>query len=235
MESTLDIYNGCKTLYLYLETSWEKESWCKALRLASCDSNDRLSWYVQLGEDFSSYLTSLNGGYASFMKTSIGSCAEPIDRESRHDGSSSKVRLFLKKLTKKASRLNADNKASWALLSGREERKTSERFRSLQHSVSATGSSQRAVTGKALNNFTEENIVPPSSSTITHSGSQTPMSINSDTDPEDKFNVDEGMLCWNLLISRLFFDARRSEEMINSLQARIQVLNVIYFHYDIYF
>lgn len=232
---TVEIYNGSKTLYLYLETSWEKESWCKALRLASCDDKHRLSWYLKLSEDFSCYLTSLNGGYASFMKSAIGSCAEPIDRESRHDGSSSKVRHFLKKLTKKASRANLDSKASWASLSGREEKKNSERSRSLQHSVPATGPSQRAIPVKTLNSFTEENVVPPSLSTITHSGSQTPMSVNSDTEPEDKFSVDEGMLCWNLLISRLFFDAKRSEEIKNSLQARIQVLNVICFHYDIYF
>ncbi|CBI26392.3 unnamed protein product, partial [Vitis vinifera] len=196
---TLEIYNGSKTFYLYLETSWEKESWCKALRLASSNDKDRLSWHFKLSEDFSGYLTSLNGGYASFMKTSIGFCAEPIDRESRQDGSSSKVRHFLKKLTKKASRINVENKA-----------------------ISASSSSQGAITGKTLNSSSEENMVPPSSSTVTHSGSQNHMSINSDTDPEDKFSVDEGMLCWNLLISRLFFDAKRSEEIKSFLQARIQ-------------
>ena len=232
---TLEIYNGSKTFYLYLETSWEKESWCKALRLASSNDKDRLSWHFKLSEDFSGYLTSLNGGYASFMKTSIGFCAEPIDRESRQDGSSSKVRHFLKKLTKKASRINVENKASWASLPAREDRKISERSRSLQHSVSASSSSQGAITGKTLNSSSEENMVPPSSSTVTHSGSQNHVSINSDTDPEDKFSVDEGMLCWNLLISRLFFDAKRSEEIKSFLQARIQVLNVIYFHYDICF
>lgn len=219
---TLEIYNGSKTFYLYLETSWEKESWCKALRLASSNDKDRLSWHFKLSEDFSGYLTSLNGGYASFMKTSIGFCAEPIDRESRQDGSSSKVRHFLKKLTKKASRINVENKASWASLSAREDRKISERSRSLQHSVSASSSSQGAITGKTLNSSSEENMVPPSSSTVTHSGSQNHVSINSDTDPEDKFSVDEGMLCWNLLISRLFFDAKRSEEIKSFLQARIQ-------------
>ncbi|RVW69977.1 hypothetical protein CK203_052732 [Vitis vinifera] len=121
------------------------------------------------------------------------------NRESRQDGSSSKVRHFLKKLTKKASRINVENKASWASLPA------------------------RAITGKTLNSSSEENMVPPSSSTVTHSGSQNHVSINSDTDPEDKFSVDEGMLCWNLLISRLFFDAKRSEEIKSFLQARIQV------------
>lgn len=232
---TLEIYNGHKIFYIYLETSWEKESWCKALRFASCDDKDRMSWYYKLSEDFSSYLTSLNSGYASFMKTSVGFCAEPIDRESRHDGSSSKVRHFLKKLTKKASRINVENKASWALSLAREERKISERSRSLQHSLSATCSSQGVRTGKTLNSLVEENVVPSSSSTMTPSASQTHMSINSETDSEDKLCIDEGMLCWNLLISRLFFDARRSEEIKNSLQARIQVLNIIYFHCDIYF
>ncbi|GMI86442.1 hypothetical protein like AT1G17820 [Hibiscus trionum] len=40
---TSPIYNGSKIIYLYLETSWEKESWCQALRLASCEDKEKLS------------------------------------------------------------------------------------------------------------------------------------------------------------------------------------------------
>jgi len=36
------LYNGSKTCYIYSETSWEKESWCKALRLASCPDRAKL-------------------------------------------------------------------------------------------------------------------------------------------------------------------------------------------------
>lgn len=36
LESKSAIYNGSNCFYIYLETSWEKESWCRALRIASC-------------------------------------------------------------------------------------------------------------------------------------------------------------------------------------------------------
>ncbi|KAJ1383004.1 Synaptotagmin-like mitochondrial-lipid-binding domain [Sesbania bispinosa] len=87
------IYQGSKTLYIYLETSSEKEAWCKALRLASCDQKEKLEWFVQLQEDFHSYLTSLNTEYHSFMKTSVGSNVEAIERASKSDGTSSKRTL----------------------------------------------------------------------------------------------------------------------------------------------
>ncbi|KAF2312545.1 hypothetical protein GH714_035023 [Hevea brasiliensis] len=70
------IYNASKTVYIYLETSWEKESWCKALRLASCDDEGKLNWFTNLSEEFHCYLASLNTGYPSFMKPSAGFNAE---------------------------------------------------------------------------------------------------------------------------------------------------------------
>ncbi|KAF8389532.1 hypothetical protein HHK36_024047 [Tetracentron sinense] len=216
------VYNGSKTCYLYLETSWEKESWCKALRLASCDKNERLNWYAKLSEEFRSYLTSLNAGYPSFMKPSTGFYGEPTDRANRFDGSSSKVRLFLKKLAKKASKNGVENKASGSSSSGREERKIGEKSRSVQDIGSGTGSVKTALTEKTANSSLEEDTGPPLQSTLSHSGSQSLISVISEADSDDKFVIDEGTLCWNLLISRLFFDAKRNAEMKSFIQARIQ-------------
>ena len=49
------------------------------------------------------------------------------------------------------------------------------------------------------------------------------ISVNYDNDPDEKFGIDEGSLCWNLLISRLFFDAKGNAQVKRSMQARIQV------------
>lgn len=212
------IYKGSKTLYIYFETSWEKESWCKALRIASCEDKERLKWFVKLSIDFQTYLTSLNAGYPSFMKPSIGFCAEPVERENKLDGSS-KVRIFWKKLAKKANK-TGENKPT--MLSGREERKVSEKSQSFQDLVTASGLLRAAPTGKTSNISVEENMVFPSSSTFGHSGSQSHNSVNSDADADDKFSTDEGTLCWNLLISRLFFDAKCNTNMKSSMQTRIQ-------------
>ncbi|PIA35306.1 hypothetical protein AQUCO_03500006v1 [Aquilegia coerulea] len=215
------IYKGSKICYLYVETSWEKESWCKALRLASCVNKKRTNWYAELGKEFHDYLASLKAGYPSFMKPSTGVFCEPTDRTIRADGSSSKVRLFLKKLAKKASKSGLENKAGGTSVSVSEEKKMGEKSRSVQGSNS-TGSTKNISTEKTANNYLGENTVLPLPSSFTQCGSQGQVSVIPDADFDDKFSIDEGTVCWNLLISRLFFDAKRNTDMKSSIQARIQ-------------
>ncbi|KAG7944193.1 hypothetical protein I3843_15G087600 [Carya illinoinensis] len=219
------INNGSKILYIYLETSWEKESWCKALRLASCDKKERVDWFFKLHEGFHNYLTTLNPGYPSFMKPSMGLCAEPADQMNRSDGTSSKVRFLWKKIAKKTSRVGLENRSSWAQLSGLAERKPTEKTRIFQELVSASASMKRSKS--------EENLVQQSPSTLSHSGSQSHSSGISDVDSDDRLGNDEGTLffskkndegtlCWNLFISRLFFDVKSNAEIKRSIQAWVQ-------------
>ncbi|CAL0322329.1 unnamed protein product [Lupinus luteus] len=223
MESkTSVIYHGSKTLYIYLETSSQKEAWCKSLRLASCDQKEKLEWFSELHEEFRSYLTSLNTEYHAFMKQSVGFSVEPIERASKPDGSSSKVRQFLKKLTKRTSRAGLDNKSVWTSISSHEERKSIDKLRACQDAVLATGLMKTAAqTSNHLKSSMLENC-PSLSSTLSHSGSQSQISVSSDADGDEKFGIDEGTLCWNLLISRLFFDVKSNAHMKRSIQERIQ-------------
>ncbi|XP_044477005.1 uncharacterized protein LOC123204425 isoform X2 [Mangifera indica] len=225
---TSTLYNLSKTIYIYLETSWEKESWCKAFRLAACDDKKRLEWCTRLNEEFHCYLTSLNTGYPSFTKPSIGLTAEPsslgaivepIDRSGRFDGSSSKVRILWKKLAKKASKPCMENKPL-SSNSGRVERKVYDKFHTSQDSVLGASSAKSGTT-KVLSNSGEEND-EPLSSMFRHLASQSQITGFSDTEADDKFITDEATLCCNLLIFRLFFDAKSHVGMKNSLQARIQ-------------
>ncbi|XP_027358420.1 uncharacterized protein LOC113867350 isoform X1 [Abrus precatorius] len=214
------IYRGSKTLYIYLETSSEKESWCKALRLASCDKKEKLEWFARLQEEFHSYLTSLNTEYHSYMKPSIGSSTEAIEKASKADSGSSKVRQFLRKLTKKSSRVGVDNKSAWTSLSGREERKNTEKLRACQDAVFATGLMKSASTTHPKSSMLDN--APPLSSTLSHSRSQSHASVSSDADADEKNGIDEGTLCWNLLVSRLFFDVKGNVQIRKSIQERIQ-------------
>lgn len=156
-----------------------------------------------LSDDFQTYLKSLNSRYPSFMKPSMGlSYAEPIiDRVNRlDDSSSSKIRLIWKKLARKAPKTGLiDSKPSWPSLSSNGERRISEKTRSFQDSD------------------------PSSSSSLSKSGSHSQRSVVSDLDADDKFINDEGSLCWNLLISRLFFDAKGNAKIRRSFQERTQV------------
>ncbi|CAI8593464.1 unnamed protein product [Vicia faba] len=225
------IYHGSKTLYVYLETSSEKEAWCKALRMASCNEKEKLQWFSQLQEEFRSYLTLLNTEYYSYMKPSVGSNFEAIERATKTDGSSSKVRQFLKKITRKSSRVGLDNKSSWTSLSVREDKKKTDKLRACQDAVLATSFLKSAAAANHPKSSMSDDASLSSSSlshsgrqsqfsTLSHSASQSQCSVCSDTD--EKFGIDEGTLCWNLLISRLFFDIKGNEQMKKSVQERIQ-------------
>lgn len=207
------MYKGSRIFYIYLETSWEKEAWCKALRLASCEDEEKVKWSAKLNVEFHNYLTSLNAAYPSFMKPFSSFGAELVDKSSKPDGSSSKVRQFLKKISKKATKCAAENKASCSSKSGHEERKLSEKTRSSQNIDLASCVMKVAPTRKPLD-FSNEDVTA---------------SAISDADSDDMVIGDEGYLCWNLLISRLFFDAKRNEQMKSSLQERIQVRVSFYF------
>ncbi|CAK9164358.1 unnamed protein product [Ilex paraguariensis] len=214
------IYHESKTLYMYVETSWEKESWCKALRLASCDDKEKLNWFANLNLEFQRYLTSLNTGYPSFMKPSMGFTAESMDKSIKLEGSSSKVRHFLKKLAKKASKSGIENKATWSSTSGCEEKKVLEKSRFSHEPILATGLLKTSTIGKAPNCSVEENMVPSSLPSFPQAGSRS--SVISEADSDDINFGDEGTLCWNLLISRLYFDAKSNAAIKSSILARIQ-------------
>lgn len=159
-------------------------------------------------------MTSLSTEYPSFMKPSVGLFVDPIDKSIELDGSSSKVRQFLKKIAKKASRSGLEGKISGALTSVNDERKSGQRT----HSLRDIGITNMAIAGKL-----PENLIFSSSSSVSSDvGSRT--SVASDADSDEKFCGDEGTLCWNILLSRLFFDAKRNQELKRSLKARIQVI-----------
>ncbi|KAL6493425.1 hypothetical protein OROGR_032204 [Orobanche gracilis] len=215
------IYKGYKVVYIYLETSWEKESWCKALRLASCNDEDKVLWCSKLNVEFQHYLASVNAGYPSFMKPPAGSNAELIDKSVKLDNTSSKVRLFFKKLAKRTSKSGKDYKTLGASVSSHEERKLNERSRSFQDLILANDLAKIDIAGK-VSNMSDDARMLSSISTSTETGTGSHLSQISDADSNHTC-FDEGTLCFNLLISRLFFDAKNNLQIKSSIQNRIQV------------
>ncbi|XP_066375886.1 uncharacterized protein [Miscanthus floridulus] len=178
------ICRGSKVCYVYADTSWEKESWCKALRLASTTDKDKLKFHDMLTGEFHSYIASLKAGYPCFLGPSTLSSQEHVlvDNTVKTDGSS-KLRGFLKRLAKKAS----------------------------------VKASQESKTGMVPS---KQDIKQPSTPSSSMSfNSQLPDSPNAKVDEK---LADDGTLCWNLLISRLFFDAKMNDEMNKAIKARIQ-------------
>ncbi|CAF1910121.1 unnamed protein product [Brassica oleracea var. botrytis] len=200
---TSNLHKGNRVFYIFLETSWEKESWCKALRVAACNDQERATWPTKLKHDFQNYIASLNVAYPSFMKQpSSGFDVESLDNKGvKIDAPSSKVRLLWKKFSRKK-------------VPNREDKKTS----STRHYQDSSGSSGRSTPAIKVrdNNIPEETEVQAFSRSWSH-GSHV-----SDVDSEDKFYTDEGTLAWNLLISRLFFDVKLNTGIKTVVHERIQ-------------
>ncbi|XP_051123319.1 uncharacterized protein LOC127246130 [Andrographis paniculata] len=203
------IYKGHKIIYVYLDTSWEKESWCKALRLASCCDEEKNVWFSKLSKQFRCYLASLNTGYPSFFKPLPGFSLGLTDKSVKLDNSSSKVRQFLKKLTKKSSK-------GWH---DQEERKISGKSRSFQDLILENGSTKMESMRKPI--CVDDHGVATTMSTTSEPGTKSHLSGISDGDSNHKY-CDEGTLFLNVFISRLFFDAKNNVQIRSSLQNRIQ-------------
>ncbi|RID56060.1 hypothetical protein BRARA_G03285 [Brassica rapa] len=192
---TSNLYKGNRVFYIYLETSWEKESWCKALRLAASNDHERFIWSTKLKDEFRSYMASLNAAYPSFMKPSAGFSFESLDKGVKIDAPSSKVRLFWKKFSKKCST------------------KVTASTRPYQDSHSNGSSGKSNPARKFKDTIPEETDVGAFSRSWSHA---------SDVDSEEKFFADEGTLAWNLLVSRLFFDVKENAGLKNAVHERIQ-------------
>jgi len=214
-----EIYNGSKVCYLYTDTSWEKESWCKALRIAATADKEKLNWHAKLSEEFLNYISSLNSEYPCFLKPPVlsGEDHEVMDRTSKTDGSS-KVRLFLKKLAKKAStKAPLEGKTSSGS-SVQGEKKIFDKLRSYQGApfIEALRGPQEDKLGSSSVQDMVKATVPAAA--LNQNGQ---LSASPDVNADDRV-ADEGTLCWNLLSSRLFFDAKMSGEINKSIKARIQ-------------
>lgn len=203
---TAVLYHGSKVLYLFAETSWEKESWCKALRLASSDDKERLRWFSKLNEEFRIYLKALTEGHPSLIKPSVGHHIGVVDKPNHLDDPPSKVRQFFRKISKKASALALD------------EKRISDKSRVHQDPVS----NMKGTVPAKIEDSSVEDSPSVSSTAFSRSGSSNHVSETSEADTSERSVVDEGTLCWNLLICRLFFDAKNNADIKTALKARIQ-------------
>ncbi|CAL5056586.1 unnamed protein product [Urochloa decumbens] len=214
-----EIYNGSKVCYLYTDTSWEKESWCKALRIAATADKEKLKWHAKLSEKFLNYISLLNSEYPCFLKPPVlsGEDHEVMDRTSKADGSS-KVRLFLKKLAKKASTKAPLEGKSSSGSSVQGEKKMLDKLRSYQGApfIEALIGPQEDKLGSSTVQDTVKATAPAAA--LNHNGQ---LSALPDVNADDRV-ADEGTLCWNLLSSRLFFDAKMSDEINKVIKTRIQ-------------
>lgn len=205
--------DGSKTCYLYVDSSWEKESWCKVLRIASSRDKKLINWYEQISKEFNHYLASFNAQFPSFLKPSA-SPGQIVEKAIRVDGSSSyaKARIFLKKIAKKASKSGFERENS-VVSSTHDARRTGEKLVTLNDVTTAEGSVKTSLEGKGSSSSFQD---------LVQLGNKGLYTTTPDAICDDKLLGDDGTLCWNLLLLRLFFDAKRSAEINSSVKTLIQ-------------
>jgi len=229
---------GSRVCFIYLETAWEKEAWCKALRLASRTEGGSgpggADWYWMLKKEFEQYFIWLNEGYPLFLKSN-SVVSNKRDRNDKDDAASSKVRLFLKKLARKSAKTDNEGKINNFSAANREEKKIVNEALMNPDSSSLTDFSRKAsLSTKNLDNqLNAESSLSSSLSRsfgnrskligVSHKDSENSAVVDSDAVCERGI-IDQGTLCWNLLFSRFFFDFKRNSEATSLTQVLIQRL-----------
>lgn len=230
---------GSRVCFIYLETAWEKEAWCKALRLASRTEKGgsgpgEADWYWRLKKEFEQYFLWLNEGYPLLLKSNSVT-SNQRDRKDKDDAASSKVRLFLKKLARKSAKTGNEGKINNFPTANQEEKKISDEALLNPDSSSLTDfSSKPSFSTKNHNNrLNAESSFSSSPSRsfgnrskligVSRIDSESSAIVDRDAVSERDI-IDHGTLCWNLLISRFFFDFKRSSEATAFCQVLIQRL-----------
>lgn len=228
-----------RVYFIYLETAWEKEAWCKALRLASRTEKGGsgpggADWYWRLKKEFEQYFLWLNEGYPLLLKSN-SVISNQRDRKDKDDTASSKVRLFLKKLARKSAKTGNEGKINNFPAANQEEKKINDEALMNPDSSSLTDfSSKPSFSTKNRNNhLNAESSLSSSPSRsfgnrskligVSHIDSESSAIVDRDAVSERGI-IDQGTLCWNLLISRFFFDFKRSSEATAFSQVLIQRL-----------
>ncbi|WOL16885.1 hypothetical protein Cni_G25673 [Canna indica] len=199
------ILEGSKICYIYLDTSWEKESWCKALQLASCPEKQKIKNYADLHKDFQRYTASLLDHFSLQKPLEINSFVS--DQATKYH----KPALMRNLLNTFAKGVPKSGKAPSHGRKKSDERPTGVM---LMNESPYASYIEKSLCGSPQD-IVRSDPVPPSTSKVQHL-------VHPNLAYGDDQVHDESAFFLNLIISRLFFDVRRSTEVSNYLKAQIE-------------
>lgn len=220
------LFMGSPVCLLYLETSWEKETWCQVLRAASRWTINKEDLYIACKREFHEYCLRLDEAYPDFSKFTPSKSKNLEDESGKTlskpelvGGLSRKQRLW-KKIIKKGSWKGntpiykdisgpGDSKMnsmeSKSACSGRGEDLIFQP--SFQPHLPMEGSSAHGTGGGSSIQSNSEKVHTEDN----HSLSDSLKSLDQVVLHESVTPVlDQGAMCWNILCSRLFFDGYHS-------------------------
>ncbi|MCO5549848.1 hypothetical protein L7F22_003322 [Adiantum nelumboides] len=220
---------------LYFETSWEKETWCQVLRAAAGWTTEKENWYIAQKREFHNYCSRLDKAYPAFAKAT-GSKSRRLEDEKAGKldknmaAALSKRQKIWKRIAKKtSSKENAfiykegsgagDLSSSIVVSKGGPERQNEYTNQPSFASHSLGGSSGNDSAGSSSFQSNPEKTYVEDS----HSLSDSARSLDYQIIPDLCMAVsDQGTMCWNLILSRLFFDGYHSSRFQEACHKLIQ-------------
>ncbi|KAJ7517257.1 hypothetical protein O6H91_21G016200 [Diphasiastrum complanatum] len=243
---TRPLLAGSTICLLYLETSWEKEAWCEVLRVAARQENYANGWYTELKKEFKDYVKVIKDQYPSIKTAKFLSLVLDGKSETNKSEAVSAKKLFWKKLLKKTSKsIGRETKPSERIGDAIQPRPLVGPLNDHQPPEAAGISAHLQRCSSWHNGDFQKNTLSPDDEArhdALHEffGDSFPgrYSLASDSvttkDAPSRFkdtenslsekNVSDGVLGWNILFSRIFFDLYHSSAIVASLQSRIQKL-----------
>lgn len=251
---TRTLYRGCKGCLFYAESGYEKEAWCEVLR-ATARAND---WCTGLKKEFREYtdgaerhvpyVTSFHSVRDANHFTAAARKEEKVDDHKNPEETVSKKRMIWNTLLRRNISKGKDNNKS----SNADE----EVGNSPQRLSSFSEGSSKRVEESAVSDDQEDSKSASRASQVSSESLSRGEFTSSDSDAEkssttqkddnesDKMlgvvrshghdngrvakEIDQGLLCLNMLVGRLFFDFYHSETRVAWVQDRFQASSFYY-------
>lgn len=197
------LYRGRKTFLFYAQSGYAKEAWCEAFRAMAGTSKPLSKWIFEMKKEYREYTHAAeeNMPYLTRFYASGDEAIEPNQKESEAAGPS-KRRMVWRKLARKASM-------------GRDHKET--RF---AHAVDEVHRRKHPRNDHDLIAATP--VVDPN---FDRSTSFTNGEADSDqARVEPKEGIEQGVLCLNMIVARLYYDFNRSERRLASVERWFQGL-----------
>ncbi|CAK9267768.1 unnamed protein product [Sphagnum jensenii] len=228
------VYHGCNDCLLYLDTGWEKETWCEVLRATAKLGSSSNDWFLQTKREYQDYtqrvethLPYVNKFHATAAAatagggevTKFGSEMNTEEKlvENKSEEGLSRKKLIWKKLTRRSSKgkETKDTKSLDAL----------EELADFTRRISAVSSSQGQDDGSSSRKKDLSSSIDLKNNISSSRDEDVNNAVHASS-VESKMNlskeIDQGLLCLNMIIGRIYFDFYHSPSRVASIQRLIQ-------------
>lgn len=238
--TTRTIYRQYKGCLFYAESGYEKEAWCEVLRATARAKGYDKDWYSSVKKEFLEY-TSAAEKHVPYLTrfhstTKINHrVAKPTDEQSddhkQSDEGVSKKRLILNKLLRRNGSKGKDVKDSKDEGNSRKGKGKSlvsddhEDIKSTSNGSHLSNESHTRSESTSSDSDGDKSILAVSQKDNEESDEVLPSPlVHGHDNVRDEKEIDQGQLCLNMIVGRLFFDFYHSKTRVKWLQNQFQKL-----------